>query len=217
MTNKQNQIAELLNTAKAIEANTNAVDAGKSAKNAFSWQAFMILKSGFIQDKQALERLTKKGGELFNCRSYVSKAKSVLSALESGAVIEVKEQAPVSIETIAHYTFDNLPEVTLSTLYTTVKKAEKESDKNDTILEHAFLIIENKTGQTIEQVKESMPESFDALLSEAKAEAKAALDAASLDTLAQVKALIDTLNHDDINAIALYAMDKVNVSTVQAA
>ena len=212
--NKVNQINELMQSASNIKANNEAVEAGKSAKNTFSWQAFFILKEGFIQDKQALERLIKKDNELHHCRSYVSKAKTVLNAIESGAEIATKDGQPVSIETLKGNDFSNLPEMTLSTLYSSIKKAEKEAEENDTILEHAFLIMEEQTGQTIEQIKQVMPESFDDMLETAKKQASEAINAAKTDYVAEIKSLVSSLSAEQVNEVASYIMDKVNTNTV---
>lgn len=220
MTNakKVNHIALLLSTASLINTNNEALEAGKSAKNAFSWQCFFILKEGFIQDKQALERMTRKGGELFKFRSYVSKAKTVLHSLESGDTIEVNEQEPVSIETIKAYSFTALPEVTLSTLYSTIKKAEKEQDIEATINEHAALILEDKYGQPVSELQATMPERFNEVFAEAQAQARAAIEAeaAKESTMDKIKTLINTLSSEEVNALALYVMDKVDGDTKEA-
>jgi len=216
------QIKTLLESAANIEAHKATAGAAASAKNAFSLQALYILHNGFMQDKIALERMTAKGGELFKCKSYVSKARSVLNALEQGASVEVSENETVSIETIEAHSFDNLPSFTLSTVYTTIKKEQKAQEDNARLDDLAFVaavsVIEERLGQKLNELKKSMPERIDQIIEAEQAIQLEAIKAelATASELNACKALVDKLNAADIAALAEYVMDKLNVTTAES-
>lgn len=176
------QIQKLIETAQAISQANDASAAGKSHKNAFAWQALMIMHKGFLQDKAALEGMIKKGGQLHHCRSYVSKAKTVLNTITQGVNISI-DDAILSEETLKAYSFDNLPPFTLSSIYTEIKKEARQEEESN-VLEaqahaEAVLALEEQFNQPIAELQALMPERYESLYQEAKDNALASLTAAN--------------------------------------
>lgn len=185
------QIEKLIQTGEAISQANDASAAGKLHKNTFAWQAAMIMHKGFLQDKAALEGLIKKGGKLHHCRSYVSKAKTVLNTILAGVSINIGD-AILSEETLKAYSFDNLPPFTLSSIYTEIKKEARQEEESN-VLEaqahaSAILSLEEQFNQPVSELQALMPERYESLYQEAKDNALAALHAES--SIATVQAII---------------------------